>query len=143
MAANLLADAGPLAEYVRPWLSTGFLGVIVFLLARFGQPLASTWVELTKLRMQAKVEDRQGFGALIDELREEIGLLRDENKQLRSEVRTLHGIIDGLRRAELSRNLHEQVEEVKAHPESLTPEMRRAVEKLDEIDRERIGDDAA
>lgn len=49
----------PTIEFVRQWISTGaLLGCLTF--------ASRLWLQNRRLTMQSKVEDRQGFGTLID-----------------------------------------------------------------------------
>lgn len=49
----------PTIEIIRAWISTGALiGLLGF--------ASRMWVQNRKLRMQEKVEDRQGYGTLIE-----------------------------------------------------------------------------
>lgn len=61
-----------------------------------------------KLRMEEDIGDRKGWGELIQtltdqvkRLTDEVGTLQKENHQLREEIRSLHGTIDGMRRENL------------------------------------------
>lgn len=122
-------------EAVRPWLGTGGILGILILVARYGAPLAKQvseyLIERQKLRMQEKKDDRQGFGDLIEELRKEVSGLRAENATLRQEVRSLHSMIDGMRRGTLQDNLSAQRAVVDNLPEEMvTPAVRASLERI-------------
>lgn len=89
------------AEAVRPWLSTGFLGAILYLVSKIGKPVADYLIETHKLRAQQKIDDRQGYGELIKTLSTEVNELREETVRQRAEIRSLHALIDGMQRGEL------------------------------------------
>ena len=96
-------------EFIRGWISTGALVTITGFAARL-------FVQNRKLRMQEKVEDRQGFGVLIEALSKEVAALRDENSALRREVRELHGLIDGMSRGDLQVRTSAQILEMRSIP---------------------------
>lgn len=55
-----MSDITPI-EFVRQWISTGALIGLLTLASRL-------WLQNRKLSMQAKSDDRQGFGTLIDQM---------------------------------------------------------------------------
>ncbi|QPQ55605.1 hypothetical protein IC614_03105 [Allosphingosinicella flava] len=96
--------------------------------------VARLWVTNRKLRMQEKIDDRQGFGELIQALSGEVAALRTENQALREEVRQLHGIIDGMRRGDLSAKISAQRDLIDVLPETaVSPHLKHAMNKLDEM----------
>lgn len=74
---------------------------------------------------------RQEFIDEMRQLRDEVKSLRDENGELRKEIRELHGIIDGMRRENLTANLAVQRDAIGDRP--VSKPMERALGKLDEI----------
>lgn len=128
-------------ETVRGWLSTGILGAILLVLARLGKPVVDFLLETRKLKMLEKKEDRQGFGELIEVLTEQVKALTNqvsslsaENGQLRNEVRSLHSILDGMRRSTLQESMSAQRAVVSAIGEDrLTPNLREALTELDRV----------
>lgn len=76
---------------------------------------------------------RAFFAAQIEGLRGEIKDLREENTALRNEVRTLHGVIDGMRREALQAGISTQRAVVGSLPRDMVPESTLAA--LDKIDR--------
>jgi uncharacterized protein YlxW (UPF0749 family) len=125
-------------DQVRAWGQFGVQVTILFALLRFGGPIAtsiSTYlIERRRIAAQEKVSDREGWGQLIDELREEVSKLRQENGELRKEVRELHGILDGMRRQQLSATLETQRAMIAETDAS--PAMRRALGTLRDVSRE-------
>lgn len=75
---------------------------------------------------------RAFFATQIDGLRIEIRDLREENGALRAEVRTLHGVIDGMRREALQVGISTQRAVVDSLPRDFLPESTRAA--LDRIE---------
>jgi len=112
-------------ETLRGWISTGTLLTMLAFIARL-------WVTNRKLRMQEKVEDRQGFGSLIEALSKEVAALRDENNLLRREVRELHGLIDGMRRGDMQARASAQVLELRAKgPDAIPPGTAAALDRIE------------
>lgn len=75
---------------------------------------------------------RAFFATQIEGLRVEIKDLREENTALRNEVRTLHGVIDGMRREALQVGISTQRAVVDSLPRDFLPESTRAA--LDRIE---------
>lgn len=75
---------------------------------------------------------RAFFATQIEGLRIEIKDLREENTALRNEVRTLHGVIDGMRREALQVGISTQRAVVDSLPRDFLPESTRAA--LDRIE---------
>lgn len=114
-------DFSAAADLVRPWVSTGFLGLITLLIARLGKPVAEYLIETHKLRAQEKKDDRQGYGDLIKTLSTEVHELRAENTLMRKEIRELHGLIDGMRRGDMQARQSAQYVELSAAPAGTVP----------------------
>lgn len=55
----------PTIEVLRGWISTGALVGLLTLAARL-------WIQNRRLSMQSKVEDRQGYGSLIESMSKRI-----------------------------------------------------------------------
>lgn len=128
-------------EIIRQWLSTGFLGAILIVLMYGLKPLVEFFIRTRELRLQEKKDDRQGYGDLIDTLGEqvktlgsEVRKLGSENGQLRDEVRELHGVLDGMRRQNLTDNISIQSRIIELMPKELvTPEVQHALNVLSGI----------
>lgn len=116
---------GDAIEFIRQWISTASLVTITGFAARL-------YVQNRKLRMQEKVEDRQGFGVLIEALSKEVSALRKENGMLRYEVRELHGLIDGMSRGDLQVRTSAQVLEMRSIPPATAAALDRIERKIDE-----------
>lgn len=111
-------------EILRGWISTGALLGLLTLAARL-------WIQNRKLRMQEKIDDRQGFGALIEALSGEVADLRVENGVLRREVRELHGIIDGIARGDLQARTSAQVLDIRANSTVIPPATAAALDRIE------------
>lgn len=136
------ASAAPELELFRGWLSTGILGAILIVIGRGIKPLIDFLIETRKLKLQERKDDRQGYGDLIDNLSDQVErlatqvrTLSTENGQLRTEVGELHGILDGMRRANLAGNISIQQRFISLlPPEKLTDEVRQALKILAELE---------
>lgn len=73
-------------EQIRPWISTGFLGVITVLVAYFGRPIAQFIIEWKRLSLEEKAADRDGYGVLIDRLQQTVTRLSDEVDKVRGQL---------------------------------------------------------
>lgn len=119
-------------ETLRGWISTGTLLAMLGFIARLWVTNRKLGIENRKLGMQEKVEDRQGFGALIEALSREVASLREENTALRHEVRELHGLIDGMRRGDMQARASAQVLELRAKsPDTLPPATAAALDRIE------------
>lgn len=132
-------NVGDVLEGARPWINTGILAAATAMLAKFGKPVVDYLLESRRLRMQEKKDDRQGFGELIEALNgqviiltEQVKRLTEENSGLREEVRQLHGIIDGMRRGDLSGKLSLQRVAVDALTSGVSPDIANAAVRADE-----------
>lgn len=123
-------SANAFIETARGWISTGFLGALLFLVAKLGKPVTEYLIETHKLRAQEKKDDRQGFGELIEALSKEVKDLRLENISLRAEIRTLHDLINGMSRGDLQARLSAQVVELRASDTSATPATAAAIGRM-------------
>lgn len=83
-------------EWIRGWVSTGALIGLLTLASRL-------WLQNRKLSMQSKIDDRQGFGSLIDNMSKEITRLSDRVADLERGKDLDHKLIIGLL-AQLNRN---------------------------------------
>lgn len=114
------------ADLIRifPLLNGGLLVTLItiFLKNRF---------ENRKLTVEENAGLRKEFIDEMHALRKEVRDLRRENDQLRDEVRGLHGVIDGMRRENLTGQLTAQ--RVMAENMPQTPAMDRALKKLGEV----------
>lgn len=87
--------------------------------------------ELAKLEIGENGAIRAEYIKEMAALREEITGLRDENKSLRDEVRELHGMLDGLRREQLTNALATQSAVARAVVDEMPPATRAALDRLD------------
>lgn len=117
-------------ETARAWISTGFLGGLLFIVAKLGKPVTEYLIETHKLRAQTKKDDRQGFGELIETLSKEVKELRVENSALRSEIRSLHDLIDGMQRGDLQARRSAQVVELRATGAQVPPATAAALDRM-------------
>lgn len=110
-------------EVIRAWVSTGaLLGLLTF--------ASRLWVQNRKLRMQEKVEDRQGFGALIEAMGKEISRLGTKLERAETRIQTLeterdreHALI-----VELLRQTNRTQAVAIMGRTDVSPELRRAME---------------
>lgn len=87
--------------------------------------------QMAKLKVEENAGLRREFIDEMRQLRDEVTQLRTENDILRKEVRELHGVIDGMRRENLTSHIVTQRDAL--GDRELSPPMQRAVGKLDEI----------
>jgi ABC-type sugar transport system substrate-binding protein len=85
-----------LMEWIRGWISTGALVALVGYAAKLQ-------LQNRKLTMQSKVEDRQGFGTLIDSMSAEVRRLSERVADLERGKEADHKLIIQLL-AQLNRN---------------------------------------
>jgi len=90
-----MSDTTPI-EWIRGWISTGALIGLLTLASRL-------WLQNRKLSMQAKIEDRQGFGTLIDSMSAEVRRLSERVAELERGKEHDHKLIIELL-AQLNRN---------------------------------------
>lgn len=103
-------------EWIRGWVSTGALIGLLTLASRL-------WLQNRKLSMQAKIDDRQGYGSIIDHMAKEIGRLSDRVDELERGKDMDHKLIIGLL-AQLNRN---QAAAILAS-QNVSPELRAALD---------------
>lgn len=107
---------GDTVEILRGWISTGALLGLLTLAARL-------WVQNRKLRMQEKIDDRQGFGELINAMGAEMTRLRERVETLEKQRDGEHALI-----VDLLRQTHRtQAMEIMGRAD-VSPELRRALE---------------
>lgn len=128
------ADAAvSVAEVVRPWLSTGFLGALCLMVGRMGKPVAEYLIETHKLKAQAKKDDRQGYGDLIETLSTEVRELLEETARQRIEIRSLHELIDGMTRGDLQARISTQSAVLhKLPPDFVPPATAAALDRIED-----------
>lgn len=105
-------------EIIRGWISTGALIGLLTLASRL-------WVQNRRLTMQGKVDDRQGFGALIDALTKDIDRLRARVETLETEKDRDHRLIMELL-GQLNRT---QAASILAS-QNISPELRGAMDAI-------------
>lgn len=137
MIAYLTAVAGALkvaqvaekAAPISPFgpLNTGLISIMITLLVI----AMKNQIANRKMTIQVNGEVRSEFIEEMQALRLEVKGLRDENVNLRQEVRSLHSIIDGMRREGISGYISAQ--RVVADNLPKTPEMERALRSLDSM----------
>lgn len=103
-------------EWVRGWISTGALVGLLTLASRL-------WIQNRKLSMQGKVEDRQGYGTLIDTLTTRMETMQKRISELEQGRNADHKLIIVLL-SQLNRN---QAVAILAS-QSVSPELRPALE---------------
>lgn len=81
----------PTIEFVRQWISTGALLGCLTIASRL-------WLQNRRLSMQSKAEDRQGYGALITTLQEEVKRINTAHVDCENRLLAMQGEINGLRR---------------------------------------------
>lgn len=73
-------------ETIRGWVSTGaLLGLLTF--------AGRLWIQNRRLRMQEKIEDRQGYGKLIETMGREIDRLTARVASLETENERDHRLL--------------------------------------------------
>jgi hypothetical protein len=103
-------------ETVRAWISTGALIGLFTLASRL-------WIQNRRLSMQAKVEDRQGYGTLITTLTSEVERLANRVETLEESEAKNHRLI-----LELLGQLNRSQAVAIMGSQNLTPELRSAME---------------
>lgn len=119
VAATNISPFGP--------LNTGLISIMLGVLAL----LLKNQMAHRKMTIQVNGEVRSEFIDEMQALRLEVKGLRDENVNLRQEVRELHSVIDGMRREGLSGQLSAQRVVAEMMPQ--TPAMERALKTLNGI----------
>lgn len=104
-------------EHIRGWVSTGFLGFLSIIAARFATPFMTYLTERAKLRVQERREEREGYGPLIDSLTSEVkriseALVRcqEQHDQDGLRISKLEAEITGYQRSLIARSAHEAME---------------------------------
>ncbi len=123
-----------LAGLVARSTASGWLLCVLGLagLIQLGRVIAMQRPKMKELQIGENAGIRAEFIEEMKELRGEIKGLRDENAALRSEVRNLHGIIDGMRRESLQVGLSTQRAVVSSLPPDMVPEKtREALERIE------------
>ena len=103
-------------EILRGWISTGALIGLLTLASRL-------WIQNRKLRMQEKIDDRQGFGELINAMNVEMARLRTRVETLERERDGEHKLI-----VELLRQTNRTQAVTILGRADVSPELRRAME---------------
>lgn len=124
-----VAEAAEKAVPISPFgpLNTGLISIMITLLL----VAMKNQVANRKMTIQVNGEVRSEFIEEMQALRVEVKGLRDENENLRREVRDLHGVIDGMRREGLAGQLTAQRVVAEMMPQ--TPAMERALRTLDGV----------
>ena len=91
------------------------------MVARMGKPVAAYLIETHKLRAQEKKDDRQGYGDLIEALSTEVRELREETARQRTEIRSLHDLIDSMTRGDLQARISTQSAVLQNLPADFVP----------------------
>lgn len=118
----------------RGWLNTGILGAILVFIGRLGPQYLKHLRERNAQRMQEKVEDRQGYGPLIEVL----------NKQVAEQQKTITAQADRITAIEAARDLDhalivalmrqmsaQQIATIlTSNPDAVSPAIRRMFESL-------------
>lgn len=125
-----VAEAAEKAAPISPFgpLNTGLISIMILLLTI----AMKNQIANRKMTIQVNGEVRSEFIEEMQALRTEVKGLRDENVNLRQEVRELHSVIDGMRREGLASQLSAQ--RVVADLIPKTPAMERALRSLDKFD---------
>jgi cell division protein FtsB len=129
-AATLkVADAASKAPNISPFgpLNTSLISIMLGVLAI----ILKNQIAHRKMTIQVNGEVRHEFIEEMQALRSEVKGLRDENVNLRQEVRELHAVIDGMRREGLSGQISAQRVVAEMMPQ--TPAMERALRSLDNV----------
>lgn len=105
-------------ETIRAWLSTGALLGLLGLAARL-------WVQNRRLTMTAKIEDRQGYGKLIETLTNEVERLSKRVVALEQGKDRDHRLI-----LELIGQLNRTQAVAIMGSQNLSPELRSAMESV-------------
>lgn len=104
-------------EHIRGWVSTGFLGFLSIIGARFATPLSGYLIRRNELRLQERKDEREGYGPLIDSLTSEVkriseALVRcqEQHDQDGLRISKLEAEITGYQRSLIARSAHEVME---------------------------------
>ncbi len=119
---------GTAADEVRPWLSTGFLGAILFIVARLGKPVTDYLIETHRIAAQEKKDDRDGYGPLIATLQDSIRTMETKHAD---EMRAM--------RAEHAAHIERITRETAANMARIEGEHRRCEDRLAKIEGELMG----
>lgn len=99
---------------------------------QLGRILAAQRPKMHELDIGERSGLREEFIAEMAALRDEVKGLREENSALRGEIRTLHGVIDGMRRENLQSALSTQRAVVGSLPPDFVPtKTREALERIE------------
>lgn len=113
-----MSDITPI-EFVRQWISTGALIGLLTLASRL-------WLQNRKLSMQAKGEDRQGYGTLIDSLSRRLQRQDDRIAELEKGRDSDHKLIIALL-GQLNRNQAVAILATQTVSEELRPALEAAM----------------
>lgn len=105
-------------ETIRGWISTGALLGLLTLAGRL-------WVQNRKLRMQEKIEDRQGYGHLLAAQGAELKRLSERVASLEEEKARDHSLI-----LELLGTMHRTQAVSILTSGNLSPPLRRALQAM-------------
>jgi predicted RNase H-like nuclease (RuvC/YqgF family) len=114
---------GTAIEALRGWISTGaLLGLLTF--------AARYLIQNRKLRMQEKIDDRQGFGTLIERLEANIERLERKLSEAEGRIKTLEAEREGEHKLilELIRQTNRTQAASILASNSVSPAIRRALE---------------
>ena len=110
-------------------LNTGLLTIAIGILGM----LLHHSVTNRKMTIAVNGEVRQEFIDEMKALRDEVRDLRDENTALRREISELHGVIDGMRRDQLTGQLATQTVIARQMGGMVPPATRAALDSLDAV----------
>jgi len=103
-------------EHIRGWLSTGFLGFISVMAARFATPILAYLTERAKIQAQEKKDTRDGYGPLLDRMEKELSRVgealvrcQEQHDQDGLRISKLEAEIAGFNRALITRSTQEPV----------------------------------
>lgn len=103
-------------EVLRGWITTSAIVALLGIAARL-------WVSNRKLRMQEKIEDRQGYGKLIEAMGKEIDRLSKRVATLETEKERDHRLL-----LELLTQMNRSQAVAILASSNLSPELRKALE---------------
>lgn len=98
-------------ETLRGWLSTGFLGALLYVALTFARPYLEYLNKRNAQRLEEKAEDRQGYGDLIKTLNEQVKVQAREIEVLKfgrdRDHRLILALLGQLNRAQIGALLHD------------------------------------